>query len=164
MKVSPSLSVHSGLIALSPIIPTLPLGFTFFGYVGAVYNDGASNFIDILQDGITVVRENLFVLTNGSFTTITAVDLTAAIPATAKEGLFSIALDNDGIDVPSQAVLSATSLTTFTVGAYQNPGASVANRRIQWTESLQVHETQTIYFRVLTGTSNLNLEINGWTF
>lgn len=161
---NPTTSTTSGLFSLSPTAPALPLGFTFFGLVGAVYNDSGSDFIDMLQEGNIVVREELFVLTNGNDTAITAIDLSAGIPVTAKEALFSIALDNNGVDVVSQAIITATNATTFTVAAMQNPGASAANRRIQYTESIQVHEAQTIYYRVVTGTSNLNLTLNGWTF
>jgi len=161
---NPVTSTTSGLFSLSATMPALPLGFTFFGHVGSVFNDGGSNFIDILQQGSIVVRENLIVLGNGNDTVVTAIDLTDAIPIRAKEALFTIALDNNAIDVPSQAVITATNATTFTVAGYQNPGASVANRRIQWTEAIQVHEQQTIYYRVVTATSNLNLEIIGWTF
>ena len=74
----------ASLLSLSPTAPTMPAGYTYRALLGAIYNDGSSNFIRIVQEGDTVRRTNATALSGGVATTLTAINTSAIVPLTAK--------------------------------------------------------------------------------
>lgn len=72
------------ILSTSAIAPTLPSGYIFYGYVGAVRNDAGSNFVDFFQRGVEAERTIETVLTGGSATAgPTLISLSTAVPDTA---------------------------------------------------------------------------------
>ena len=72
------------LFSLSPTVPTMPAGYTFKSYIGAVYNDSSSNFIMFYQVNNMVSSTYQRVLTLYNSTAIAPIDISAHIPSTAK--------------------------------------------------------------------------------
>ena len=73
----------AGLLSLSSDNPTLPPGYQFRAFVGAIQNDGGSNFCTLNQAGRVVVRNAVAVLNGGTATVATAVDCSLALPEKA---------------------------------------------------------------------------------
>lgn len=79
----------AGLLSTSFTSPTLPVGYTHMGLVGAVYNNSSGNFVEFFQRGDFVGMKTTGFLTNGTATTFATVDLTTAVPTTARSVLLS---------------------------------------------------------------------------
>jgi len=75
---------RSAVLSLSAATPTLSGGYTFWGLLGAVRNDGSGNVKKVLQwnNEAWCVRES--VLTAGGATTYTAVDISDEVPPIAR--------------------------------------------------------------------------------
>lgn len=71
------------LASLSATAPTMPSGYTFKAYLGAVFNKSSSDFISMRQKNRRVYRENIKVLSSGTAATWESVSLANAIPITA---------------------------------------------------------------------------------
>jgi len=99
-----------GLLSESATAPTLPSGYTFKGYLGAVYNDGSSNFVAFFQRGAFANCTDTVVLTDGTATSFTTISLSAAVPPTAASSLIT-----GGIGVSSGT--AACSLTVAAAGS-----------------------------------------------
>jgi hypothetical protein len=122
-----------GLLSESASAPTLPSGYTYKGYLGAVYNDGSSNFVDFIQKGdLAGTRRDLTtnqVLASGTQTSYTAVSLAAAVPPTAtavcieggittstNSGFVSFAADGSGTtSIGAQSIVSSTAGVAGTI-------------------------------------------------
>lgn len=74
----------AGLISESATAPTMPADYIYKGYVGAVRNNSSSDFVSFFQRGNHVERfGNTAVLTAGSATSATTIDLSVVVPPTA---------------------------------------------------------------------------------
>lgn len=73
----------AGLLSTSASSPTMPSGYTFKGYVGAVYNNSSSNLEKFIQRGNHVDCVGILAVNGGTATTYTAVDCSTILPATA---------------------------------------------------------------------------------
>lgn len=76
----------AALLSLSSTAPTLPAGYGFFRVIGIWLTDGSSHLIKGYQAGNGNVRQhyydaNISVVSAGTATSLTAVDLSAAVPA-----------------------------------------------------------------------------------
>lgn len=168
---NPDTLTTSGLFSLSPTAPALPLGFTFFGLVGAVFNDSGSNFDDIIQDGnlVTLDRFDGIVLSNGTSTAtspLASIDLSAHIPVTALKALVTLDVDANLADTPSQATLFATTETTFEVADIANGGPPTASAEVHYSTSIHIRVPQTTFYRIGVGAANsqFTLTVIGWEF
>ena len=83
----------AGLLSLSPDNPTLPAGYSFKAFAGAIQNDGASNFCPMNQVGRIVARNAVAVLNSGIATVATAVDCSSALPAKAGKAIGDFTLN-----------------------------------------------------------------------
>lgn len=82
---NPSTATVASLLSASATSPTLPSGYTYFALVGAVRNDGSSNFIKYQQNGMAVTFESpQAVLSGGAATTETAITVTSFVPDIAQ--------------------------------------------------------------------------------
>jgi hypothetical protein len=83
----------SSLLSTQPDTPNNPpAGYTFFRRVSAVRNDGSGNFKRFSQIGSRVVAGMGTILNQGSATTFTSVDASAAVPPTSRIGIFYVNL------------------------------------------------------------------------
>jgi hypothetical protein len=157
-----------GLLSESAAAPTLPSGYTYKGYLGAVYNDASSNFVDFSQRGRLVGTSRDLttnqVLSGGTQTSYTAISLAAAIPPTATavfieggiststhNGYVSFAADGAGSTaVGAQSIISSTAAVNGTVQL--NAGAVVLSTAQQ--------------IKYLKGGTNVQAHANviGWSY
>lgn len=79
-------STVAALLSASSTAPTLPSGYTYMALVGAVRNNGSSNFIAFYQEGSHVEYNAVQTILNGTVTTSawTAQSVTSFFPSTAK--------------------------------------------------------------------------------
>lgn len=84
--------VPTVLLSLSATAPTMPSGYTLKRRVGWIKNDSSSNILQFEQEGDWISYHtdvaNLSVLSGGTATTYTDVDLTGLVPSTS----FNVAL------------------------------------------------------------------------
>lgn len=75
----------AGLLSTSASAPTLPSGYTYRALVGAIRNDGSSNFIRFWQYGrrIAIATQNIYNNLAG-VTSYTSQAISAAVPAIAR--------------------------------------------------------------------------------
>ncbi len=76
-------STVAGLLSTSSTAPTLPSGYTYKGYVGAIYNNSSGNFNNIHQIGNRFVIPKTIVVNSGTASTYTALDLSSIVPSSA---------------------------------------------------------------------------------
>ena len=147
------------LLSASATAPTMPGGYTFKGYAGAIYNDGSGNFISISQIDRYVACALSAEVTNGvatSYTGVTGIQ----VPTTAK-----IAYGYARPQVTS-GTLSRTifiSPTNGTVGEIVIGGYTPGDQYGMWRVPLI--ETQKFYYRMDSAASaNADIWVSGWEF
>jgi len=164
---NPTTVTTAGLFSLSPTAPALPLGFTFFGLVGAIFNDGSSDFRTILQIGGITSTISLTILSNGNsiVTSPTAqIDLSTVVPIVAKTATLLLDVDRDVFDAGSTGRIFSTNSDTFKIAEIINPGGATNNISMRYTVSVPLHEAQTIYYAVLAANMNLTVVVIGWGY
>jgi hypothetical protein len=152
----------AALLSISATAPTMPSGYTYKAYIGAIYNDSSGNFIAIHQVGSRVARSEVAVLSSGTQTTTTSVSLASAVPTTAKLVRGSVQTEHSsGAD--HYVLLAATSSLEL---AQLYPGIRIFNYTsqtiIMFPFSQVIVEPQTIYYRVNVGV--VNIYISSWEY
>ena len=77
---NPTTETEAGLLSASATSPTLPSGYTKKRLVGAVYNDGSSNFRRFVQHGKYVTINAKSAFNNAIGTTSVALDASSIMP------------------------------------------------------------------------------------
>lgn len=152
----------SAVFSTSTTTPTLPSGYTFYGYVGALYNNSIGNFREINQLGNVVTEEINTVVSAGSQTSYVNISLATAVPPTATaifgyidvshlSSAFSIAsLKNDVADTTAQTRVVNAGGTTSKSGGY-------------WR--LLLHTTpQRLAYSVNSSSDRVDIRITGWEY
>jgi len=161
---NPTTSTTAGLFSLSPTVPALPIGFTFFGLVGAVYNETDSDFRDFIQTGNLAVGEIVSVLVNGNATGGTAIDLSVAIPPTAKKALVLLdATETSAFGVPESVTIFPDAMFDFTA-AIISFTAFTNNESMGYATTLQIHVSQTTFYQSSDLFLELDMDVTGWEF
>lgn len=147
----------AGLLSLSSTAPTMPSGYTYKAYAGAIYNDASSNFIKIYQKEKWVARDTRNVLTAGTATTPTAIDITTAVPPTAKKaiGLFWIHYVSTNRNLSVCARVSSTNLNIFTTNTTTNDMAGAYQI---------ININNEIYYFLSGAGSEGNVDVSAWEF
>lgn len=148
------------LLSASSSSPTLPSGYTFKGYVGAVYNDSSGDLVGMRQVGNLVATENGTPLSAGSATTLTSVSLAAMVPATARALKCSLSLQDTGGTVRSGNVSSHSTLLHSTL--VTNPGG--ATTAVGVPATIPLTTAQTVWYNVGGATGRLTITSYGWEF
>ena len=149
------------LLSLSATAPTMPSGYTFKAYIGAIYNDSGSDFINIYQQDDDVRIKEIIVLTSGVQTTPTAIDLSAIIPLTAKEVTGIMSAFRDIVTITLSLYAYINSIKLGEQKALYN-GASAGNRA---NFNVMVVSNE-IYYDIDTAANNGvgNAWVTGWKF
>ena len=149
----------ASLLSASATSPTMPSGYTYKKYVGAVYNP-SSSFRDFHQVGNDAVIDDITVLSEGTSGTFASVDVSTFIPslATRVKGTF--------LSVHEGGATAGGFLASESGGMGQQMFYSSAvgssNNTARWGYSLDLIEVQTLYYKDL-GT-NSSVEISGYSF
>jgi len=163
--VGKSDGTKSGILSSSASAPTLPSGYTYSGYVGAVYNDGSSNFIPFMQRGRVVSRSALAVLTGGTSTSFAAISLAAAVPETATRVIgYTKASSSSGSNLVAMVIAPAGSASTATYG-FDIAASAVADATGITVQAFCLIETaQQIVYRASGTNAVVDLSVTGYEF
>jgi len=147
-------SVTAGLLSLSATAPSMPSGYTYKAYVGAIYNNASSNFLTFYQLGgkVRCLSGNVASLTS---TSAASINLAALVPTTAKF-LYGITLNATASAIYFHPI-------TFTPGdgaAFWISSEATAGSRFAMICPLET--AQQIYYAV--GAGSLTLYISGWEY
>jgi hypothetical protein len=151
-----------GLLSTSSTAPTMPSGYTYKGYIGAIRNNGSSNFVDFRQVGFRVSAAELSALSSGTATSPTSVDLSALVPTTAKEVKMRADVISTSGTIQVSLVVAATS-----GGIGSNfAGGSSTSGSINILASLRcmLVTAQTVFYNVTGANMSANLYVDGWEY
>jgi hypothetical protein len=146
----------------------LPAGYTYAGYIGAVYNDSGFDLRELYQRGNVgaMTYDGTPILSGGSATTLTPISLVTEIPITAT-GVFVDFLAQQATTTTSTRayVASGGSGTTYT-GTYliaEAVGASTSLMRARQGGEILLTTPQEVKYFVASG-STCSLNATGWRF
>jgi len=111
----------AALLSTSATAPTMPSGYTFKGRVGTVLNNGSSNFPEFLQEGRRCQITQTSVLSNGSATSFTAVDLSSVVPSIAVSVAVQLVMNTSAATSGTATILSTTTSIAVTHGLGVTP-------------------------------------------
>jgi hypothetical protein len=150
--------------AIATVLGDAPAGYdTYAALVGWIQTDATSDFILIHQEGNNVVRSNIEVLAGGTATAYTSVDLSSAIPTTAKKihGELSLDISAGGPTAVSGQVASDSN----GLGVKQIQIANSNGNAISSPFSLILSEAQTLYYLTASSaTQDMHIDISGWEY
>lgn len=163
---NPTTVTTAGLISASATAPTMPAGYTYKALVGAVRNDGSSNFVGFWQEGREVFQVTQNVITNTApalADTYESLSLAAYVPTIAKVALgvmgmsntannssMAVASDAAGIGAQAVAGFTTTDLTDgFSMCAPFRTGLKTA---------------QAIFWKGGTASAWFRVSVSGWCF
>lgn len=157
----------SAVFSTSTSAPTLPSGYTYYGYLGAMYNNSAGDFIAMLQRGpVALASPGEQALTNGTQTSYTAVSLAAQVPTTATAARLRVEVNSSSGTNVVQVNVAPTgsgggagtygSLSTF--GSYGTTGTPLSDIRCE------IETAQQIVYRVGGTNARANIDVQGWVF
>ena len=142
-------STVAGLLSTSSTAPTMPSGYTYKAYVGAIYNDSGNDFISIYQQGKIVNRTPVNAVNDGIITTYTSVDLSAYIPPNAIRFFGDGGLSNTYYNYSLQGAdfkpRSADTLGEVRLATYSE--TLTDKGQLTWPISMPLIEAQTVYYK-----------------
>jgi hypothetical protein len=163
---NPTTDTKAGLLSLSATNPTMPSGYTYKAYAGAVYNEASGDFGYFNRQGNYVTMDDIVAITGATNSSFAAIDLSSIIPVNAKRvgGLGSIGATNalyTGL-LRIAATSSGTGLGRIEMEVEVNTG-SATYKEVTTTFNCPIIESQTIYaYRIYAGT--YYIVVNGYEF
>jgi hypothetical protein len=153
----------AGILSTSSSAPTLPSGYIYKGLVSSVYNNGSGNLRDYRQIGNDIESRELWVvLTSGTQTTLTAIDLSAHVPpihgavsfrtsvvSPASAGTYNITIYSSNATNSRERIITLS----FTTGA-----AVTASGNGRFIPEI----AQTVYYAVSSVTASGSVTITGY--
>jgi len=152
-------STTGSLLSISDSAPTLPSGYTFKGYVGAIYNSAAGNFITLRQVGRVAYGAHSQDVINGTSVGVTSFAI--RVPTTAKLWVGNIELDLD-TNGDCEVHVGAEATNTVRTGA-KLINVGVSTMELETQIAMPVFTSQTMYYRLLSGTDTTITTI-GWEY
>ena len=150
------------LFSTSATAPTMPSGYTYKKYIGAVYNSAASNFVAFAQKGNLVVCPATDVVV-GTDTTYTNVSLTAVVPTTASSVSGYIGGSNGTAEITKFSFASDT--TGLGEQNFRMDIVSVGTSHYIPLAPLALFTAQQIAYLVAgASTPNADLFVSGWNY
>lgn len=148
----------ASLLSTSATAPTMPSGYIFKSYLGAVYNNASSNFVAFSQIGKEATIASVVVVSSGTQTSFTAINLATVVPSTAKrvsgwsqQGNISAG----GMGGVSIASTSAGLGETFQGNSYYKSTGEF---------SLPVITAQTVYYKNISTTTQCSIYVSSWSY
>lgn len=161
----------ASLLSLSDTGPTMPAGYTYKGYVGAVRNDGSSQFLDFHQRGnyVAIDGTHLNALNAGTATTYTAVSLSALVPPTARSTWGYFGVGQPSVQSANAVFMGLAPEGSGTTDSYgelftQNPYGNTAQTQINSTMEVYMSTPQQVKYYVGGTNAAGYITVNGWRF
>lgn len=167
--ISPSGPPAEGLLSASASNPTLPGGYTFKAYVGAIYNDSSNQFTLYLQNEKLAWAATTYPLAMSSFpTTPTIVDLSASVPSTA----ISVIIDLSGLTTIGGHFISSVFVGPTSSGPWHNgymlvaPASQGSIDHVQFVTQNEIYldSPQKIFAYNQTADNRLQIAVLGWRY
>lgn len=150
-----------GLFSTSATAPSMPSGYTYKSYVGAIYNNLSGDFVDQRQRGNYVHATHTIVVSAG--TSIGAnVNLTAAVPLSAR----IVHLRCRATEAAGTIALGfVTGVASGGLIAYKYFGGTFPNGSLDIYDNVTVlmETAQSIYYGLDTGDS-VTITVIGWEY
>jgi hypothetical protein len=153
----------ASLLSTSATSPTMPSGYTYKKYVGAVYNNGSSNF-DLFQqrgDYVAIVRTQVVSTVVTSYATVEPVSV---LPSTAVTCSGTLQANKNGNADSGEAFIASDSsgLGYQSVRYYdgEDKDRSIFGNFV----SIVITTPQTIYFKSGNGGLSFSAQISGYTY
>lgn len=154
----------NGILSLSTTAPTLPTGYEYQGYLGAIYLDASSNLVEmeILGSVASIVPNN--VVGSAGPASYTPIGLTTAVPTTARAVLLNVNAFNLTTNTSQVFLSQSNSAGDLGVRRVANPVAAISIGHVAPVR-VPISTSQTIYYRV-AGISSPRASIDaiGWEF
>lgn len=150
----------AGLLSTSATAPTMPSGYTYKAYVGAIYNSSGSNFVSMYQQGNRVRCQTGTIITFTE-TTATSKSLAAIAPTTAKNLLF-IAQANGGAGVTSVICIHPITFSASANVFFYAYNSDTSFNIVTSQGECPIETAQTIYVLVNAGTGYIYPQ--GWEY
>lgn len=150
-------SSTDSLLSLSSTAPTLPGGYTHWGYAGAVYNP--ADFITFNQVGSLAHTDERNRYNNSSHTTITSWDLSGIIPPNVGAGVFRVEVFDtaSGSATHEMGPINDNTLLVYKTSATNGNTASDVIE-------VPIVTAQTVYSLVGAASNDGTLNGIGWRF
>ncbi len=169
--ISKSRGGVKGLLSISASNPTLPAGYTYKAYVGALYNNSSNYLISYYQNDKLVWAEKTCPVAMTAFSTNpTSVDLSASIPPSAN----SVILELSGLTTIGGHFISNIHVGPTSSGPWHDRWMMVAGTtqgsggidHVQFiTQSeIFIDIAQKIYAYVGTPNDRLEIHVLGWRY
>lgn len=153
------------VLSTSATSPTKPAGYDYWGLLGAVRNDGSSNFVRFLQRDRAVTRPAEIVVTSGAQTNYTAISLTAVVPVECREvDVDLVALSNSGTNIVFAFIAPHGSSTTSTYGGDVSQSGSLDGNGMRIHGRIVHLGGHEIYYRAAGTNGRANVWITGWVW
>lgn len=157
----------SVIFSTSATAPTMPTGYTYKAYLGAVYNNDSGNFIKFHQTGNRVIIAQTTALSGGTAVNWTEISLVTIVPSTAKEIAGILSTTGTATRNPAMQVAPNTG-DTYGWGR-RVLACTVANIQITGNFEMKLITPQTMYYSYdteLSGGSGgtARVYIVGWTY
>lgn len=169
--ISQSSGGAQGLLSLSATNPTLPGGYSYKAYVGAIYNNSSNFLIMYLQNDRLVWADKTCPLGMTAFpTNPTSVDLSASVPSTA----ISVIIELSGLTTIGGHYISNVSVGPTSNGPWHNRWMMVAGTpqgaggidHVQFITQNEVFldSAQKIFAYVQSANDRLEINVLGWRY
>ena len=153
----------AGLLSASATAPTMPDGYIYKALVGAVRNDGSSNFLPFEQNdnhveynAVQTVKDSL------SAAAWTSQDLTATAPANAKRVMLSLGSNSKPLGLSPRSDGHAGEYSSYAnSGTSSDIGGALPVARDNWMTANIRYEDNIFYY---VGSANATLAIVGWEY
>lgn len=160
----------SGLLSTSASEPTLPAGYIYKAYIGAVYYT-EDHFASYFQNDSLVWAQKTVPFAMDAFpTTPTAIDLSASVPTTA----ISVILELSGLTTIGGHSISNISVGPTADGPWHNRwmmvsgtpqgGGTIDHVQFITQSEILLDSVQEIYAKVGTNDDRLEIHVLGWRY
>jgi len=152
-----------GLLSASATAPTLPAGYSYKLYLGAVYNNASGNFVAFSQKDNKVGVDLTIFINASTATAYTAFTVSTLIPPTATQVVGAIAEYGSSSSSRNEIYISGYS-TGY--GAVET-GATQTTNIIQFSAIIcQYSGSGSLYYKVAatSGTAYGYVYLSGWVF
>jgi len=149
------------MFSTSSTAPTMPGAYTYKGYVGAIYNDSGSDFDTIYQNNHRVASVKQSVLSSGTATSYTSVDLSTTIPTTASS-VYADGNVNDSGSGTSTLFVVCDGTNELGEVRIQNSGGTANGIFNQF--SVVIRTIQTLFYKVQASPDSAGISVTGWRY
>lgn len=149
--------------SVTSIYTRLPSGYTWVGYLGAARNDSSSNLFAFSQRGPDVIASTTAILSSGTATTLTSIDLSSRVPETALKVRYHVYILGSTTGDKSCNIYSAAS-GGYVLGAYLGDSGSSSNVDFRFSDTVPLPTPQTLAYQVNSSSVALTLTILGFGY